>query len=340
MNNIAGQKNTDIKSAELKYSVVVPVYNRSGLLRKCLTSLTNQTCERDTYEIIVVDDGSEEDIASVVKEFTGVHYYRQERGGASKGRNLGARNAKGKYLLFTDADCEPAPDWIERMMDGLGKPGVIGVKGVYRTRQREITARVAQTEYEDKYRTLEGLDRIDFVDTYSAGYLKEAFLGEIGFNETLKNSGAEDIELSFRMARRGYKLIYHPAAWVYHNHPDTLLKYMRVKIRNAKWRVVVYKWYPEKILSTAHTPNSLKIELVLVWLALAMIALGWWWIGAAVLCAALIVSSSWTLQVARKDKRLVVFIPLYVVVRAISQGLGIIIGTGMALSGKYNRSGG
>lgn len=90
----------------VKVSVIVPVYNVENYIRKCLDSLVNQTLE--DIEIIVVDDGSKDSSASIIKEYTdkykNIKYYKKENGGLSDARNFGMQYAKGKYIAFLDSD--------------------------------------------------------------------------------------------------------------------------------------------------------------------------------------------------------------------------------------------
>lgn len=89
-----------------KVSVIVPVYNVEGYIRKCLESLTNQTL--DDMEIIIIDDGSTDLSKDIIKEYVekynNVMYYKKENGGLSDARNYGLQFATGKYIAFLDSD--------------------------------------------------------------------------------------------------------------------------------------------------------------------------------------------------------------------------------------------
>lgn len=90
----------------VKVSVIVPVYNVEQHIRKCLDSLVNQTLK--DIEIIVVDDGSTDSSASIIKEYEEKYnilkYYKKENGGLSDARNYGLQYATGKYIAFLDSD--------------------------------------------------------------------------------------------------------------------------------------------------------------------------------------------------------------------------------------------
>lgn len=90
----------------VKVSVIVPVYNVENYIQKCLETLANQTLK--DIEIILVDDGSTDDCANIIKEYikehTNMQYYHKENGGLSDARNYGFKYANGKYVAFLDAD--------------------------------------------------------------------------------------------------------------------------------------------------------------------------------------------------------------------------------------------
>ena len=96
-------------------SVIIPAYNAERTLPFTLRALQNQTLPRDLYEVIVVDDASTDGTAAVAHEF-GVRYRMQNKEGPAAARNLGVRAARGDIILFTDADCIPAENWIEKMV--------------------------------------------------------------------------------------------------------------------------------------------------------------------------------------------------------------------------------
>lgn len=97
----------------IKVSVIVPVYNVENYLRKCLDSLVNQTLGE--LEVIVIDDGSTDSSAAIIKEymetFPRMQYHKKENGGLSDARNYGLSYATGKYVAFLDAD-----DYVEETM--------------------------------------------------------------------------------------------------------------------------------------------------------------------------------------------------------------------------------
>lgn len=262
------------------YSIIVPVLNGENTIKECIGSLLKQSTPRNRYEIIVVDDGSTDDTRSIVNNFS-VRYFRQQNQGPAAARNLGAKKAVGDIILFTDSDCVVAKNWIEEIVRPiLEKREIVGVKGAYKTLQKEIIARFVQLEYEDRYGFMKKNKYIDFIDTYSAAYKRDVFISSGGFDTTFCTAMSEDTELSYRLAKSGYKMIFNPNAIVYHYHPTSLRKYIKRKFKAAFWRILVYRKHPNKISKDTHTPHSIKLQIVsiviiLLWGFLGLIFAKW-----------------------------------------------------------------
>jgi glycosyltransferase involved in cell wall biosynthesis len=243
-------------------SIIIPTFNSAKVLQKCIESLTNQTINGETYEVIVVDDGSTDETKEVVARYP-VRYIYQNNSGPAVARNNGVNHAQGEIILFTDADCEPQSNWIEEMIKPMDNPQVIGLKGAYKTRQKELIARLVQIEYEHKYERMNKFKYIDFIDTYSAGYRKDIFLRYGGFDERYPKASVEDQEFSFRLSHDGYKMVFNPDAIVYHRHSARLMDYLRKKYKIAFWKAFLLKRHPDKVRTDTHTPQSLKLQMPL-----------------------------------------------------------------------------
>lgn len=252
-------------------SVIVPVYNGAETLAACLAALQQQT--QPPQEIIVVDDGSTDGTAAVAAEF-GVSLLRQANAGPAAARNRGAQAASGEILLFTDADCVPAPDWAARMVVPFQDPDVVGAKGEYRTQQPGLVARFVQQEYQERYGRMAGQDQIDFIDTYAAAYRRQAFLASGGFDSSFPTASVEDQELSFRLAARGCRLVYVPGAVVYHRHDRSIGEYAHRKYWIGYWKAWITRRYPAKLAHDSHTPPSLKLQLGLAGLGAGGLGVG------------------------------------------------------------------
>lgn len=244
-------------------SIIIPTYNGARRIGKCIQALTAQS-SLNLVEILVIDDGSEDDTAAVVAKHPGVRVISQRNAGPAAARNRGALEAQGNILLFTDDDCVPTPNWLNAMLAPFQDDAVVGVKGVYLTHQKAITARFVQLEYEDKYRLMSTQANIDFIDTYSAGYRRERFLEMKGYDTSFPVACAEDIELSYRMSALGWKMRFVPEAVVYHTHPDSFANYLKKKYKFAYWRMLAVRKNPSKGIKDSHTPQLMKLQLLLV----------------------------------------------------------------------------
>ena len=258
----------------LRFSVIVPAFNAEMTLSFCLEALCEQSVPKEDYEVIVVDDGSSDDTSKIAKQFNVKCIYQPNRGPAAA-RNRGADEAKGAIILFTDADCIPAQNWIYEMTLTFDDPVVVAVKGAYKTDQTQLIARFAQAEFEDRYDRLLRHASIDMIDTYSAAFKKDVFLQIGGFDERFSVANNEDTELSYRLAAAGHQMVFNPKAIVYHTHPDTLMRYLKVKFWRGYWRMVVYRRYPDKAMKDSYTPGVLKIQVILIPLSILLLLLSW-----------------------------------------------------------------
>lgn len=307
-------------------SVIVPAYNAAATLPSCLQALQSQDWNHASpFEVIVVNDGSYDETARLARD-CGARVVEQAHQGIGAARNLGVRCAQGNFIAFTDADCAPARDWLYQITRPFADPEVMGVKGVYATKQRGLIARFAQAEYEEKYDRMRGAERIDFVDTYSAAYRNSVFDQNRCFDERFSRSG-EDTEFSYRLAENGCKLVFAPRALVYHRHPETFAGYFRRKFFGGYWRVWMYKMHPRKILSDSHTPQSLKLEMGLALAIIAGVLLSLVYTPALVLPAGavitfLLVSLPFAISTWRRDRMVAVLAPFFLLWRAFALDVG------------------
>jgi cellulose synthase/poly-beta-1,6-N-acetylglucosamine synthase-like glycosyltransferase len=172
---------------------------------------------------------------------------------------------------------------------------------------------------------------IDFIDTYSAGFRRDRFLEMTGYDTSFPVACAEDIELSYRMSARGWKMKFVPAAIVYHTHPDTLSRYLKKKYKFAFWRMLAVRKNPGKGVKDSHTPQIMKLQLLFApALLLAVIfdlaARPRVPLSAFVLTGFLLTTLPFTLRAIRKDAIVGILSPLLLAVRACAQVLGVAAG--------------
>ncbi|MBF0502202.1 MAG: glycosyltransferase [Candidatus Riflebacteria bacterium] len=250
----------------VEVSVVIPVLNRAAELTACLEALCAQRTDR-IFEAVVVDDGSSEDLTSVRDLFSSrlrLQWHTLEKNrGPAVARNRGIEAATGELILFTDADCRPEPDWLERLAAPFRDPVVKGAKGVYASDQTDLFARLAQLEFDERFECLasaEGGD-IDFIDTYAGAYRRRDLVEVGGFDTSFSRADNEDVDLSFRVKARGGRFVFVADAVVKHRHREGWRNYARLKFGRGFWRMRVYEKHPEKAGRDSYTPLSLKIQM-------------------------------------------------------------------------------
>jgi len=308
-------------------SIIIPAYNAAQTLPACLAALQSQT--QPPGEIIVVDDGSQDQTAQVARAY-GAQLLEQPHQGPAAARNLGIRQARGDIVLLTDADCEPVPTWVAEMMRPFADPRVVGVKGSYRTHQQERVARLAQCEFEERYDRLEQLATIDFIDTYAAAFRIAVLRERGGFDPAFPHN--EDVELSYRLARAGYRLMFNRQAVVYHRHPSTWRAYLRRKIKRGYWRMMAYRLHPGKAVRDSYTPQLLKAQIALIYLVLGLAGLAFvfpplGWGAAAALIGLWLSAIPFVRRAVQQDNALVIAALVFIVVRALAFAIGVVGGT-------------
>lgn len=246
------------KSNGLSVSVIIPAYNAEEKLSACLDALLEQSVLPD--EIIVVDDGSTDQTKKVAEAYSLVTVLTQKNQGPARARNAGAEKAKSTIIVFVDSDCIPEKNWLEEMLKPFEDSNVAGVQGAYRSRQKSLTARFDQADIEYRYEHMQRAKKLYWIATYSAAYRRTIFLAEGKFDESFPRASGEDAELSYLLAENGHQLVFSPRAIVYHTHPDSPLKYLRVKLFRAYWRNRMYMKHTHRVIDDSYTPNAVKIS--------------------------------------------------------------------------------
>jgi len=315
----------------VRFSIVVPIFNSQHVIHRCLDALVNQTVPRQRYEILVVDDGSTEPIPQALETNPDITLIRIPHGGPSAARNAGVAAAWGDIVAFTDSDCVPAPDWLEKITQPFGSKRVVGVKGVYCTQQKELIARFVQLEYQYKYDRMAKLPQVDFIDTYSAAYRRDIFLQNGGFDTSFTVPSVEDQEFSFRLAQKGYHLEFIPEAAVYHVHDRNLSDYWKRKFGIGYWKAYMLRWLPQKTFNDSHTSPSQRWQIGFLGLALIALALSLFmpdllWLASVATGVFFLSGLRFLYFVLRRDLVAGLWTPLILVARAAALGAGLAVG--------------
>jgi GT2 family glycosyltransferase len=204
------------------FSVIIPTYARSAELSVCLEALARQRLSSKCFEVLVVDDGSAAPPRSVVQQYKGrldIELLIVEHGGPAAARNFGAKRACGEFLVFTDDDCRPAPQWLEALSIRcsdlpdhiLGGRTLNALEGNQYAVTSQIILDLAYAHHNDS-----GVGGARFFASNNLAVPASRFRTLGGFDSTFKTS--EDREFCDRWIQNGYRLTYAPEAVVYHAH--------------------------------------------------------------------------------------------------------------------------
>ena len=231
----------------VQVSVIVATRNRPTQLRRCLDSLARQGYPRDTYEVIVVDDGSEcplDDVIAPFRDRLQVLLCREQRsGGPGLARNTGARHARGRWLAFTDDDCEPAEDWLAALTRSLGSCDGCGVGGtVMNSLTTSLYSSASQllVTYLYDYFNRDLVDGVLFASNNLA-FPADRFREIGGFDTTYPLTVAEDRVVCVRWRALGGRIVFAADAVVRHAHPLTLKTFWRQHFAYGRG-AYAYRW--------------------------------------------------------------------------------------------------
>jgi glycosyltransferase involved in cell wall biosynthesis len=211
-------------------SVVVPTRGRPGALKRCLESLMRQDYPIDAFEIVVIDDGSPQQVA--LPEFdsgASVTLRRQPQGGPAAARNHGLEQARGEYVAFIDDDCEAPPDWLRELLGTLQRHPGAGAGG-------PVANDLAGNPFSEASQALVSFlceyynanpDDARFFTSNNLAFPRAALMEAGGFDAQYQRAAAEDRELCDRWRRQGRRLVTAPAALVRHSHNLTLPAFWR-----------------------------------------------------------------------------------------------------------------
>ena len=233
-------------------SIVIPTYNRKPILEKCLIALEQQNFQVnhpiETYEIIVVDDGSVDGTVNWLQDcaFPHVRVFTQEHQGPAAARNLGVQAARGDIIIFIDSDLVVTDRFLQAHAEAL----VQGEAKLGNDRLFTYGAVINTCNFDNP--TSEAYKITDFSAAYFATgnvAIARHWLEEAGlFDTRFQLYGWEDLELGVRLKKLGLKLIKCPEAVGYHWHPpfelDQIPSLIEKEIQRGRMGVLFYQKHP------------------------------------------------------------------------------------------------
>ncbi len=247
----------------MKYSVIVPVFNRPDEVDELLGSLAHQTLK--DFEVIIVEDGSETPCKDVCDKYAGIldlHYYYKENSGPGQSRNYGAERAKGQWLIVLDSDVV-LPDGylesIEHSEDISAWGGPDRAHESFTPVQKAIS--YAMTSFFTTGGIRGGKTKLDkfFPRSYNMGIRREVYSELGGFS---RMRFGEDIDFSYRIVEAGYKTALIPEAWVWHKRRTDLRKFFRQVYNSGIARINLEKRHPGTMKLVHLLPTVFTIGVI------------------------------------------------------------------------------
>ncbi|MBI5465412.1 glycosyltransferase [Candidatus Gottesmanbacteria bacterium] len=235
----------------IELSVVIPTYNKKEILKKALRALNNQSCGSDKFEVIMIDDGSNDGTEKEIKnlipklKFKTSIFFQKHQGPAAA-RNKGIKKAQGKIVLITNDDTIATPDLLARHLEFHRRNGENFALLGFVTWHPSLTVTpfMYWLEHGGPYFSF------DKIKGKEAGWerlwtcnisFKKKFLLENGlFDEEFPSAAWEDVELGYRLGQVGLKLVYNKKAVGYHYHPTTITS-IKDKMKNNGHSVLILK---------------------------------------------------------------------------------------------------
>jgi GT2 family glycosyltransferase len=223
------------------FSVVVPTYRRPDALRRCLAALGGLDRRGPSFEVLVADDGeggTEAIARSVEAAALGgrLRLLALPHAGPAAARNAGARAATGRWVAFTDDDCEPRPGWLAGFAAGFAAhpSAALGGRTVNRL-DRSLLAEAHHLLVEFCSRAALARDRSSrFFPSNNLALRRDAFLALGGFDESFPFAAGEDRDLSARWLASGGELLEAPEAEIDHGHAFGLAGWIRMHARYGR----------------------------------------------------------------------------------------------------------
>ena len=253
----------------MKYSVIVPVYNRPDEVDELLESLCSQTFK--DFEVVIVEDGSKitcKDVCDKYANILDLQYYYKENSGPGQSRNYGVERAKGDYVLIVDSDAVAPAGYLQAIDDELRRQpsdawgGPDAAHDSFTDVQKAIS--YAMTSFFTTGGIRGGKKQLDkfYPRSFNLGIRREAYLALGGFSKTRFSKMSlygEDIDFSIRIYKAGYSCRLFPEAWVWHKRRTDFRKFWRQVYNSGYARINLWRMYPEALKPVHALPSLFTI---------------------------------------------------------------------------------
>ncbi len=266
----------------MKYSLIIPVYNRPDEVDELLESLTRQRCK--DFEVVVVEDGSTVPCAEVVERYKDklpIHYYIKENGGPGQARNYGAERSKGEYLIVLDSDCVLPPGYLDAVETELTRLAADAFGGPDRAHESFTPVQKAINYSMTSFFTTGGIrggkkkmDRF-YPRSFNMGIRADVYRRLGGFS---KMRFGEDIDFSLRIFEAGCACRLFPEAWVWHKRRTDFKKFFKQVHNSGIARINLHYRHPGSLKPVHLLPAVFTVGFVVLLLLLLVGGMGSMWI--------------------------------------------------------------
>jgi glycosyltransferase involved in cell wall biosynthesis len=213
-------------------SVIIPTYQRPKQLTACLKGLERQRYPKNRYEVIIVDDGSEqppEAAVDALRNYIDITLLIQSKSGPAAARNTGALQARGEFLVFTDDDCIPDVNWLHQLAVRFAHRPRCAVGGrTINALTGNLYANATQLliDYMFSYYNRDP-DNARFLTTSNLAVPADIFFAMEGFDTAFPSAAGEDREFCANWLHRGHRLVFAKEVVVFHSHLLTFSDFLR-----------------------------------------------------------------------------------------------------------------
>jgi len=254
----------------MKYSIIVPVYNRPDEVDELLESLCKQSFK--DFEVIIVEDGSSvacKEVCDKYMERLDLKYFLKQNSGPGQSRNYGAERSKGEYLIVLDSDVVLPEDYLQAVEDELLRQSADAFGGPDRAHDSFTDTQKAISYSMTSFFTTGGIrggkKKLDkfYPRSFNMGIRRDVYMQLGGFS---KMRFGEDIDFSIHIFDAGYKCRLFPDAWVWHKRRTDMRKFFRQVYNSGIARINLHKRHPGSMKLVHLLPMVFTVGVILLFL--------------------------------------------------------------------------